>query len=589
MLEFDDEVIGKVYDSKVISRLPRYLSPVKAWIALGATGMLMRTLATLAMPFLVGVAIDRYIQTGDLAGLNLIVMIFVGAALLVWAGGYLETLYLAYASQSILFRMRTEMFDHLQQLSLRFFDHNQVGKLMSRVQNDVQQLQGLLTEGILNFVSSFLTLVGIATIMIVMNPRLALITLTVVPVLSIAVIIWQRYARRAFIRVRRAVAKVNTQLQEGIAGVRVTQSLSREEKSFDEFNNVNQAYLGANLDAVKLQALMMPLIQILTGVAFSLLIIFGGDEVLEGRMGAGALIAFLLYVQRFFNPVQELAMMYAELQRAMASGVRIFEMLDIKPEINDAPHAIEIPPVKGRIEFHQVHFGYQPGVEVLRDVNLIVHPGETVAIVGRTGAGKSSLVNILARFYEVTKGKITVDGHDVCSVTQKSLRRQIGIIPQEAFLFSGSIEHNILFGRLGASRQEIISAAKTAGAHAFINRFERGYETPVGERGGNLSAGQRQLICFARAILANPPILVLDEATSNVDTTTERLIQRSLRRLVKGRTTLIIAHRLSTVTNADRIVVLDKGRIAEIGSHRELLTQKGFYHEMIEALSAPEL
>ena len=585
---FDDEM-GKVYDSKVIARVPKYLAPVKSWIALGATGMVIRTTATLAMPFLVGVAIDRYIQTGNLGGLNVIVAFFVGAALLAWAGQYMETLFLSYASQSMLFRMRTEMFDHLQQLSLRFFDHNQVGRLMSRVQNDVQQLQGLLTEGILNFIASFLTLAGIATIMIIMNPRLALITLTVVPVLGVAVAMWQKYARRAFIRVRRAVATVNTQFQEGIAGVRVIQSLSREERSLDEFNNVNQAYLGANLDAVKLQALMFPLIQILTGIAFSLLIIFGGYEVLEGKMGAGALIAFLLYVQRFFNPVQELAMMYAEIQRAMASGVRIFEMLDVKPEINDIPQAIELPPVKGRLEFHQVSFGYQPGVEVLRDINLIVHPGETVAIVGRTGAGKSSLVNVLARFYEVSKGEITVDGYDVRSVTQQSLRRQIGIIPQEPFLFSGSIEHNIQFGRLEANHQELISAAKTAGAHAFITHLERGYDTPVGERGGNLSAGQRQLICFARAILANPPILILDEATSNVDTTTERLIQKSLRRLVRGRTTLIIAHRLSTVTNADRIIVLERGKIAEIGSHRELLAKRGLYYDMVEALSAPNL
>ncbi|MCL0065640.1 ABC transporter ATP-binding protein/permease [Dehalococcoidia bacterium] len=581
--------MGKVYDSKVIARVPKYLAPVKSWIALGATGMVIRTTATLAMPFLVGVAIDRYIQTGNLGGLNVIVAFFVGAALLAWAGQYMETLFLSYASQSMLFRMRTEMFDHLQQLSLRFFDHNQVGRLMSRVQNDVQQLQGLLTEGILNFIASFLTLAGIATIMIIMNPRLALITLTVVPVLGVAVAMWQKYARRAFIRVRRAVATVNTQFQEGIAGVRVIQSLSREERSLDEFNNVNQAYLGANLDAVKLQALMFPLIQILTGIAFSLLIIFGGYEVLEGKMGAGALIAFLLYVQRFFNPVQELAMMYAEIQRAMASGVRIFEMLDVKPEINDIPQAIELPPVKGRLEFHQVSFGYQPGVEVLRDINLIVHPGETVAIVGRTGAGKSSLVNVLARFYEVSKGEITVDGYDVRSVTQQSLRRQIGIIPQEPFLFSGSIEHNIQFGRLEANHQELISAAKTAGAHAFITHLERGYDTPVGERGGNLSAGQRQLICFARAILANPPILILDEATSNVDTTTERLIQKSLRRLVRGRTTLIIAHRLSTVTNADRIIVLERGKIAEIGSHRELLAKRGLYYDMVEALSAPNL
>ncbi len=589
MAEFDDEVLGKVYDSKVVARLPKYLAPVKLWIALGASGMVMRALAALAIPFLVGVAIDRLIQTGNLSGLNIIVILFIGAALLVWAGQYMETLFLSYAGQAVLFRMRTEMFDHLQQLSLSFFDHHKVGKLMSRVQNDVHQVQELLTSGILDILTSALTLVGIACVMIIMNAQLALLTLTVVPVLAIVVAIWQKYARRAFIKVRRAIATVNAQFQEGISGVRVTQSLSREGRSFKAFNNVNQAHLGANINAVRLQALMMPTVQILTGIAFSLVIVFGGYQVLAGEMGPGVLIAFLLYIQRFFNPVLELTMLYTELQRAMASGARIFELLDIEPEIKDSPQAIEMPPVKGGLKFHQVSFAYQPGVEVLHNIDLIVNPGETVAVVGRTGAGKSSLANLTARFYEVEKGEVTVDGYDVRSVTQQSLRHQIGIVPQDPFLFSGSIEGNIRYGRIEASHQEVIKAAKTAGAHNFIAHLERGYDTPVGERGGNLSAGQRQLICLARAILANPPILILDEATSNVDTNTERIMQKSLRRLVRGRTCLIIAHRLSTVTNADRIIVLEQGKIAEIGSHQELLAKQGLYYDMVEAISAPDL
>jgi len=284
-----------------------------------------------------------------------------------------------------------------------------------------------------------------------------------------------------------------------------------------------------------------------------------------------------------------LTMEYTELQRAMASGTRIFELLDIEPEIKDSPRAIEIPSVKGEIEFHQVSFGYQPNVEVLHGIDLTISHGETVAIVGRTGAGKSSLVNLIARFYEVDKGEVTIDGYNVGSVTQQSLRRQIGLVPQDPFLFSGSIEDNIRYGYSEASRQEVIQAAKTAGAHGFIAHLERGYDTPVGERGGNLSAGQRQFICLARAILANPPILILDEATSNVDTNAEHLMQKSLRRLIKGRTCLIIAHRLSTVTNADRIVVLDRGRIAEMGTHQGLLAKQGLYNEMFGALSAPAL
>ncbi len=585
----EDDVLGKVYDSRIIRRLPKYLAPVKSWLALGAGGMVLRSLAALATPYLVAVTTDRFIQTGNLGGLNIIVIIFIGAALLLWAGRYMETLFLSYAGQGILFRMRTQMFDHLQQLSLSFFDRNKVGKLMSRVQNDVQQLQELVTSGFLNIATSVLTLIGIVTVMIIMNAQLALLTLTVVPALGIVIFIWQKYARRAFTKVRRAIAVVNAQLQEDISGVRVIQSLSREEVNFEQFDTVNKAHLNANIDATKLRALMMPIVEILNAVAYSLVIVFGGYQVLAGEMGVGVLLGFLLYIQRFFYPVLELTMQYTEIQRAIASGGRIFELLDVEPEIKDSTQAIEIPPVKGEIKFHQVSFAYQPGVEVLHDINLIVKPGETVAIVGRTGAGKSSLVNLSTRFYEVDKGEVTIDGYNVRSVTQQSLRRQIGIIPQDPFLFSGSIEDNIRYGRMEASHQEVVKAAKMVGAHNFITHLEHGYDTPVGERGGNLSAGQRQFICLARAILTNPPILILDEATSNVDTHAERLMQKSLRRLIQGRTCLIIAHRLSTVTNADRIIVLKQGRIAETGSHQKLLAKQGLYYQMLETLSTPSL
>jgi len=585
----DDETLGKVYDSRVIKRLPKYLAPAKTWLALGAGGMVVRSLAALAAPYLVAVAVDDYIRAGYFGGLNIVVIAFIGAALLVWAGQYVETLFLSYAGQLILFRLRAQMFDHLQQLSLGFFDRNRVGKIMSRVQNDVQQLQQLLTGGILNIVTSALTLVGIACVMLVMNTRLALLTLTVVPVLGIVMFIWQKYARRAFIKVRRAIAVVNAQLQESISGVRVIQSLSREDINSEEFDNVNKAHLTANIDAAKLTSVMMPIVEVLTAIAIGLVIIFGGYQVLAGEMGIGVLLGFLLYVQRFFNPVLELTMEYTELQRAMVSGARIFELLDIEPEIKDLPQAIDIPPVKGKIEFRQVSFSYQPGVEVLHSIDLTVNPGETVAIVGRTGAGKSSLTNLIARFYEVEKGEVTVDGHSVNTVTQQSLRHQIGLVPQDPFLFSGSIEDNIRYGHTGAGHEEAVAAAKAVGAHDFITRLEHGYDTAVGERGGNLSAGQRQFVCLARAILANPPIMILDEATSNVDTNAERLMQQSLRRLTQGRTCLIIAHRLSTVTDADRIIALDQGRIAEAGSHQELMAKRGLYYNLLGALSTPGL
>jgi len=580
-----DEVLGKVYDNKVIARLPKYLAPVKAWLALGASGMVIRALAVLALPYLVGLGVD-YIRNDNLSGLNIVAIAFVGAAFLMWGGQYLETRFLAYAGQKIIFRMRTEMFDHLHELSISFFDRNQVGKLMSRVQNDVQQLQELLTQGIFALITSLLTLVGIASIMIVMNPSLALLTLTVVPALAIIVVIWQKYARRAFTYVRWAIAVVNAQLQEGISGVRVVQSLSREDENYEQFDEVNRAHLNANIRAVKLEALMMPLVQILTGIAFSLVLVFGGFQVLAGEMAIGILVAFLLYIQRFFDPVLELTMQYTNLQRAMASGTRIFELLNIKPEIKDSNEAIEMPVIKGEVKFKHVSFAYKPSLDVLHDIDLAVFPGETVAIVGRTGAGKSSLANLITRFYDVEKGEITIDGYNMRSVTQQSLRKQIGIVPQDPVLFSGSIGDNIRFGNNEASHEEVVQAAKAAGAHGFIISLEHGYNTSVGERGSHLSTGQRQLICLARAILVNPRILILDEATSNVDTNAERIMQKALRRLTQGRTCIIIAHRLSTVTNADRIIVLEKGRIVEEGAHKELLSKKGLYYHMYESLGS---
>lgn len=588
-ITFDaDKVMGNVYDSAVVRRLVKYLGPVKSDLGLGAAGMVMRSVSTVALPMLVGMATDSLIGDGDLAGLNVTILIVIGVIVLGWAGRYLEELFLGYVGQKILYRVRTQMFDHLQRLSLRFFDQNKVGRIMSRVQGDVQQIQELLASGMLNVVFSALTLIAIAVVMLIMNTSLALLTLTVVPALAVVTFIWQKYARQAFVRVRRAIATVNAQLQEGIAGVRVTQSLTREEVNSEQFEHVNREHYSANVRAARLQAVMWPMVELLTALGTALVIYFGGQQVLAGQMTAGVLVAFMLYVRRFFEPVLELAMEYVEIQRAMASGARIIELLDVEPEIADAPQAVELPPTK-EIKFKGVSFGYTPGLEVLHDIDLTINPGETVAIVGRTGAGKSSLANLITRFYEVNKGEVTVDGYNVNSVTQQSLRRQIGVVTQDPFLFSGSIEDNIRYGRPEASREQVIEAAKKAHAHDFIARLHRGYDTQVGERGENLSAGQRQLVCLARAILADPPILVLDEATSSVDTNAERLMQKSLRRLMKGRTSLIIAHRLSTVTNADRIVVLEQGRIVEMGTHHELLAKQGLYHQMFGALSAPDL
>ena len=585
----DSGTLGKIYDVKVIRRMPKYLAWVKKYLALAGTGTIMRTFTNIATPYVVSVITNQLINNRNLNGLNLACLAYIGLALITWGGQYLETLFLSYSGQGILYRMRTQMFDHLQQLSMSFFDHNKVGKLMSRVQNDVDQLQTLLTQDIIYLAADTVTLIGIAVVMMLMDFKLALITLSVVPALAIAIIIWRRYARVAFIRVRQAVAVVNDNLQESISGVRVTQAMSREGVNSQRFDTVNKANLDANIAAARLQAFMMPVVQILTDTGYCLVLVFGGIEVLHGHATAGILLAFLLYVQRFFAPIQDLTNLYTDLQQAMASGARILELIDVEPEIKDSPDAIEIPKIKGDISLEHIKFSYETGAEVLHDVDFKVNPGETVAVVGRTGAGKSSLASLITRLYEPKSGEVLVDGHNINSVTQQSLRRQIGVVPQDPFLFSGTIEDNIRFGRPDATHDEIVQAATTAGVHNAIMRLEHGYDTVVGERGSNLSGGERQFVCLARAIMSDPAVLILDEATSSVDTNTERVIQESMGRIAKGRTCIVIAHRLSTVTNADRIVVFEEGKIIEIGTHTELLARRGVYYQLFHTLSAPGL
>jgi ABC-type multidrug transport system fused ATPase/permease subunit len=577
---------GKPYDRRVVGRLLKYLAGVKLLVGVGTAAMVVKALAAISYPWLVKVAIDKYIANSDYSGLILIVIIYVVIALVGWGAQYVEARSLSYAGHFVLLKLRTQMFDHLQQLSLSFFERNATGKIMSRVQNDVQQMEQLLTYGFLNIVTSLITLVGIAVAMIVMQPLLAGATLALLPVMFVVLFIWQKYAKRAFTKVRRAIAVVNAGLQENISGVRVIQSMSREDINYEQFDAINREHLGANVRAIRLSSIMLPMVEILMAIAIAVVIILGGNMVLDGAIGIGVLIAFLMFILRFFNPVRELSMLYTLLQRAMASGARIFELLDVDPEIEDTPGATDLPPVKGKIKFENVYFSYNEDVEVLHDVNLTINPGETLAIVGKTGAGKSTIINLIYRFYDVDSGSITIDGYDIRSVTRKSLTSQIGIVPQDPYLFSGTIADNIRYGNLAASDKDMIDAAKKAGAHGFIGQLELGYDAPVGERGGNISLGQRQLICLARVILADPKILVLDEATSNVDIMTELLVQDALHSLEKGRTCLIIAHRLSTITSADRIVVMDKGIPTEQGIHRELLANKGTYYNMYNALNS---
>lgn len=487
---------------------------------------------------------------------------------------------MANVGRSVLFTLRMQMFTHLQKLSLSFYDRHEVGRVMSRVQNDVAALQEVLTTGVLEIVADFLILAIVIFMVFTMNFQLALITMSVIPILLLVMFIYEKLSRNTFMRVRQAISVVNADLQENISGARVIQAMSRENINLQRFGSVNEQNLDANLQATRVSSGLMSTVEILIGASMALVVIFGGYQIAAGKLLLGQMVSFVLYVQRFFEPIRSLSMQYTQLQRATAGGQRIFEVLDVEPEIKDVPDAVELPPIKGEIVFDHASFSYVEGVEVLHDINLRINPGETIALVGSTGAGKSTFVSLVTRFYDVTKGVVSIDGYDIRKVTQESLRQQIGMVLQEPFLFSGTIKDNITYGRERVSDEEIFAAAKAVGAHDFIMRLENGYDTFLQERGSNLSQGQRQLISFARAVLANPRILILDEATANIDTQTEILIQRALKHILKDRTSLVIAHRLSTIHDADRVVVLDAGKIAEMGTHQELLAKGGLYHHL---------
>jgi ABC-type multidrug transport system fused ATPase/permease subunit len=585
----DDEESGAVYNHAVIRRLFPYLRPSIGVLLIATLLMLMYAGTVVAIPRIIAWAIDGPIKDQDLGswfpptGMNKAGAIFLAVIFFNVVGNYGYLRLMGKVSQRVLYKLRNDMFDHLQILSISFYDRNEVGRVMSRVQNDVNQLQQfipMVSQGL----GDILSLVGIVVVMLTMNASLALVTFVVIPILVGIMLVWQIRARRAFLDVRQAISVVNGQLQQNISGVRVVQSLNREEQNMEEFEQVNRDHLHANLRAAGLSALLMPAVELLTALALILVILVGGNLVLQGGMQVGLLVGFALYIQRFFDPIRALTMQYSMLQRAMTAGVRIFELLDVKPEVEDRPDPIELPQIRGEVQYDAVSFEYTAETPVLKEINLHIKPGQTVALVGRTGAGKSTMVALLSRFYDPTAGRLLVDGYDLREVRRSSLAEQMSMVLQEPFLFSATVSDNIRYRCRETSDEQVQNAAKAVGAHEFIMRLENGYETVLQERGNNLSVGQRQLVSFARAILADPRILVLDEATANVDTFTEVAIQQALQTILEGRTALVIAHRLSTIRNADLIVVMEAGEIVETGTHEELI-EKGARYARLYALN----
>ena len=577
-----DEKVSAGFDWVVTKRLAGYLSPYrrKMFVAMGAA--LFSVIANVAGPPIIGWAVDEGVQQGDLTLIGIGVIVY----LLVQAAGALgfrfQIILMAKAGQRAIQDLRNDLFEHINQLSMSFFSKYETGRLIARVVNDVSVLREAITFAVVGTFRDLLILVGIIITMLFINLPLTGVALAVMVVLAIIANYWRIYARRTYLRVRETNAIVNAELSEAFNGVRVTQAFDRQSYNYERFTGeINLDNRTANVRASLVAALFFPSIELIGGVATGALIYVGGTLVLRQEMSIFTLLTFVLYIDQFFFPIRMLAQRYNIFQSVMAAGDKIFRLLDTPVEVKDVENARDLSQIKGHVKFENVNFSYNGGRDdedgVLHDVNLDIPPGHTVALVGHTGAGKSTIIRLILRFYDVKSGRLLIDGQDVSQIAQDSLRRQMGVVLQERYLFSGTVMENIRYGRLNATDDEVIEAAKAVGAHDFITRMDEGYASEVREGGTMLSAGQKQLISFARALLADPRILILDEATSNIDTQTEKIIQQALGRLLEGRTSFVIAHRLSTIVSSDLIVVMDHGRIVEHGTHRELLAKGGIY------------
>jgi ATP-binding cassette subfamily B protein len=574
--QVDDWSWGKT--RRRLDLLWKLTQPYRVRTGFSALSLVTATVTALIPPYLAKYALDYAVEgQADSARLYLVVGIFVAAGLANWAMYYVETYMTGWVGERMLADLRTTLFNHLQRLSLGFYERNRAGVLISRLTNDVEAIDQLVTDGVTTLAQSTLTLIGTAVIMFILDWRLALATCSVIPLMGIATAMFRSRSAGAYANVRERLGLVTATLAEDIAGMRIVQAFTRERAAYANFRRVAERYRESNMQTVVLNGVYFPTVDLLSTVALAVVLGYGGHLYFQGSLSLGTLFAFMLYVQNFFDPVQQLSQLYNTFLSATAALDKIMIVLDERPEVEDRTGGHGLPHIAGEVRFEQVRFRYGRGDEVLHGIDLDVPAGTTVALVGHTGAGKSTIAKLLARFYEPSSGRITIDDTDLNDVTQESLRRQLGVVPQEGFLFAGSVADNIAFGKPHATREEIVRAAETVGAHEFVSALEDGYDTQVGERGTRLSLGQRQLVAFARALLADPRILILDEATSSVDIGTERKIERALGLLLSERTAFIIAHRLSTIRNADLIVVLEHGQIVEQGSHEELLARGGLY------------
>ncbi len=569
-----------------------YAAPYRRRLLLGVAGMLAALAAGLAAPYLVKVAIDRGIEPGDTRLLVIVVLVMLGVGAVGLLAQAVESYMVGWVGERILADVRSDVYAHLQRLPLGFFERSRAGVLISRLTNDVDALQQLVTDGITSSARNALSLVGAAIILAFLDWRLALATLVVFPVMAAATVLYRRASTRAYRKLRERLGHVTAALQEDLNGVRVMQSFAREERNLARFRTVNKGYRDANQETVYANAIYFPAVELLSALATAIVFGYGGWLYIHGDVSLGTLVAFAGYLANFFDPVQALTQVYNTFLSASAALEKIGGVMEVEPDLVDAPGAVPLPPVAGRVTFDHVRFGYAADRPVVTDIHLDVPAGTTVALVGHTGAGKSTIVKLIARFYDPQAGAVLIDGHDLRGVTQTSLRGQLAIVPQEAFLFAGSVAENIAYGRPGASRDDVRAAAEAVGAVGFIDDLPEGFDTPLGERGARLSIGQRQLIAFARALLAEPRILILDEATSSVDLATEGRIEEALATLLAGRTAFVVAHRLSTIRSADLIVVLEHGAIVEQGSHDELIASGGryraLYGDWLDAAAPPE-